>query len=423
MKFLILNIHFKSKLTKKLIICRIFIFFFIFIISFSIKNYLSSKKIKRRNLNPYKKYINDCKKHNRYNRTKIINKNPYISVCLPALNMEKYIEQTLLSIINQSFQDFEIVIVNDNSKDKTWEILNKLHLEDNRIKIINHTINKGVYYSRMEAILNANGKYIILMDPDDMFLNGNLFQELYNYNLNNSLDIIEFTVYHQIEGRRNIIYPDNHFETHYHNFSKNIIYQPELSEILFQLPDTKLFTHSICRNIWNKMIRRNIFLSLHEFIGLDYFNQFVITADDMLMNLIIYHFAQNYSNIDLPGYMYNLRSISMSRGDGGIELKTIRSINHLFYFQIFYKYIQEFKKSRKSLYYEIKNLKRFFYYIKDCNISSHYKEAKDFLNIIISDKYANKHIKFYISEILFYLEEGLENNWVDWILKLFKLKN
>ena len=166
------------------------------------------------------------------------------------------------------------------------------------------------------------------MDPDDMFLNENLFEELYNYNLNKNLDIIEFTVYHQIEGRRNIFYPNNHFETHYHNFSKNIIYQPELSEILFFLPDKKQYSHSICRNIWNKMIRKKVFLDMHEFIGLDYLNKFVITADDMLMNLISYHFAHNYSNIDLPGYMYNLRRASMSRGNGGIELKTIRSINH-----------------------------------------------------------------------------------------------
>ena len=67
----------------------------------------------------------------------------------------------------------------------------------------------------------------------------------------------------------------------------------------------------------------------------------------------------NYSNIELPGYMYNLRKVSMSRGDGGIELKKIRAINYLLYFKIFYKYIEVFKKSRKGLYYEMKNLKRF----------------------------------------------------------------
>ena len=54
--------------------------------------------------------------------------------------------------------------------------------EDNRILIINHFQNLGVYKSRIESILEAKGKYIMLMDPDDMYLNDNLFQKLYEYN-------------------------------------------------------------------------------------------------------------------------------------------------------------------------------------------------------------------------------------------------
>ena len=180
-KFLLINISIKNYMKKKLIIFILFIILMIFFLS---KYYLPKKFIKRRNLNLYKNYINDCKKHKRYNRIKIKKKYPYISVCLPTLNMEKYIEQTLLSIINQSFQDFEIIVVNDNSNDNTENILNKLYLEDNRIKIIKNFNNKGVYYSRIEAILNSNGKYIILMDPDDMFLNENLFKELYIFSEN-----------------------------------------------------------------------------------------------------------------------------------------------------------------------------------------------------------------------------------------------
>ena len=94
--------------------------------------------------------------------------------------MEKYIERSLLTIINQSFQSFEIIIVNDNSKDNTINIIKRMKLEDNRIKILNHYENKGVYSSRVDAILNAKGEYVLLMDPDDMLLNPNLFNELYN---------------------------------------------------------------------------------------------------------------------------------------------------------------------------------------------------------------------------------------------------
>lgn len=110
--------------------------------------------------------------------------------------------------------------------------------------------NKGVYYSRVEAILNLNEKYIILMDQDDLFLNENLFQELYNFNLKYNLDIIEFKVYHQIEGRRNIIYPKKHYETHFHNFSEFIISQPNLSNILFQIPGKQIYTHILFAEIF-----------------------------------------------------------------------------------------------------------------------------------------------------------------------------
>ena len=173
------------------------------------------------------------------------------------------------------------------------------------------------------------------MDPDDMYLNENLFQELYDYNNIKNLDIIEFSVLEQIDGKDIIMSPKYHFHTHYHRFQKEIIYQPELSSILHYLPGTNNYSRTICRNIWNKLIRSEIFIHSSNYIGKDYYNQYIITADDMLLNIVSYQFAQNYSNINLLGYLYNLRNSSMSRG-GTDEIREIRSINVLFYFQIFY---------------------------------------------------------------------------------------
>ena len=76
--------------------------------------------------------------------------------------MEKYLERALLSIINQSFQNFEIIIVNDNSNDNSQSIMKIIQSEDNRIVIINHFQNLGVYKSRVDAIIDSKGKYIIL---------------------------------------------------------------------------------------------------------------------------------------------------------------------------------------------------------------------------------------------------------------------
>ena len=120
--------------------------------------------------------------------------------------MEKFIEKAILSIINQTFQDFEIIIVNDNSNDNTEIILKRMQKEFKEIKIIRHYKNLGVYLSRIDATLNSNGKFILFMDPDDMFLNPFLLEELYQYNMKYNLDMIEFSVYHKKEREKRIYF-------------------------------------------------------------------------------------------------------------------------------------------------------------------------------------------------------------------------
>ena len=146
-------------------------------------------------LTPFIKYITDCKDFIKYNREIIINAHPYISVCIAAKNMQDYIERNLLSIINQSFQNFEIIIVNDGSDDDTENIINRIQSTDKRIKLLSHSKSLGVYRSRIEAISNSKSEYTLIMDPDDMYLNENLFRELYNYNQKYNLDIY-YPLYH-----------------------------------------------------------------------------------------------------------------------------------------------------------------------------------------------------------------------------------
>ena len=351
-------------------------------------------------LKSFKKYIRDCKKNIFYERNKIYNKYPYIAVCLSALNMENYIEKNLLSILNQSFQDFEIVVVNDKSTDETENIIHRIQLEDDRVKLLSHSQNLGVYRSRIESIINAKSQFILLMDPDDMYLNENLLQILYDYNIKNNLDIIEFTVYHQFEGKNKIIFPDNDYETHNHKYLKNIISQPELSEILYYIPGTKEYSHTFCRNIWNKMIRRDIFIKTHKYIGKDYFNDFIIAGDDMIMNIISYQFAKNYTNINLPGYLYIIRKVSISRGDGDRKLMKIKAVNYLSYFKLFYKYLQEYNKDRNFLYFEMRDLQRFILYIKEKNMIPYIIIQINFIKKIIKDKYISEKFKSYLNNIL-----------------------
>ena len=62
-----------------------------------------------------------------------------MTICISLLNMENYIYQNLISILNQSFQDFEIIVINDNSADNTEAIIKNIQLDDDRIKLISHS--------------------------------------------------------------------------------------------------------------------------------------------------------------------------------------------------------------------------------------------------------------------------------------------
>ena len=160
-----------------------------------------------------------------------------------------------MSVINQSFQDFEIIVVNDNSIDKTNKLLMKFQKKDDRIKVINHSKNLGIYHSRVEGVLNSKSKYILFLDSDDMIINPFLFEKAYDYYLNYNLDIIEYTVFYQIEEKKELYYPLEQELNHYHNYSKKIIvYINQNYQILFIL----------------SLIQKNIQILYVELFGIKY---------------------------------------------------------------------------------------------------------------------------------------------------------
>ena len=144
---------------------------------------------------------------------------------------------------------------------------------------------------------------------------------------------------------------------------------------------------------------------MHKHIGNYYFNKFIITADDMFMNIIIYQLANNYTNINLPGYLYNIRKFSMSRGEGGINLKKIRIINHFYYFNIFYEYIKIYHKDRNYLFFEMKNLKHYILFIKDYNLTTYIPKQIKFMEKIREDKYTSYGFKLFLGELLLYFKK------------------
>lgn len=98
-----------------------------------------------------------------------------ISVIIPIYNVEDYLYECINHIVNQSFEDIEIICINDGSTDKSMDILNQF--KDNRINIITQE-NKGLGASRNVGIKHAKGKYVYFMDADD-YLELTALEELY----------------------------------------------------------------------------------------------------------------------------------------------------------------------------------------------------------------------------------------------------
>ncbi len=111
-----------------------------------------------------------------------------ISVIIPAYNSEKYIERCLNSIINQSYRNIEIIVVDDCSTDTTSYIIQKFCKLDNRIRHIKLPANKGVGYARNIGIKNATGEYLGFVDSDD-WIDSNMYSNLIEACQTNNTDI------------------------------------------------------------------------------------------------------------------------------------------------------------------------------------------------------------------------------------------
>lgn len=114
-----------------------------------------------------------------------------VSIIIPMYNVEKYLEDCLESVVNQTFQDIEIICVDDASTDKTLSIARSIAETDNRILVLQNDRNRGQSYARNKGMSVANGKYLYFLDSDDM-ITENAIEELWNKAEKNELDVIFF---------------------------------------------------------------------------------------------------------------------------------------------------------------------------------------------------------------------------------------
>ena len=134
--------------------------------------------------------------------------NPRFSVIMCAYNLEKIVNVAIESVLNQKFDNYELIIVNDGSSDNTLEVLKKYEEKANgKIRVINNKKNIGLSASRNKAIRQAKGEYIVHLDGDDTLYNRNTLANIDATIGDQEYDIIYFGV--QYVGGGNKLYLPN----------------------------------------------------------------------------------------------------------------------------------------------------------------------------------------------------------------------
>ena len=113
-----------------------------------------------------------------------------VSVIVPVYNVEKYIEKCVKSIIKQTFHNFEVIIIDDESPDNSIDIVKKMTKKDDRFKIISQK-NRGLGGARNTGIDNAKGEYLFFLDSDD-YIEEDTLEMLVNYMKSKDVDIVVF---------------------------------------------------------------------------------------------------------------------------------------------------------------------------------------------------------------------------------------
>lgn len=118
---------------------------------------------------------------------------PFFSIVMPVYGVEEYLEKAVYSVLKQSFQDFEIILVDDKSPDNAGKICDELARKNDKIVVVHHDENRGLSAARNTGTKKASGKYIWFMDSDD-YVESTLLKKVYDSLKENNAQVVVFGV-------------------------------------------------------------------------------------------------------------------------------------------------------------------------------------------------------------------------------------
>ncbi len=323
-----------------------------------------------------------------------------ISVIVPVYNVENYLERCIRSIINQTFKDMEIFLIDDGSTDKSGDICDYYSKVDPRINII-HKKNEGLAATRNLGIEISKGEYLIFIDSDD-FINKDMIMCLYKKSKKYNADIVSCQYRKVLENE--IIDENQSIESNDRLFT-NI---EAIEEYLENKNECEKIFHTV---IWNKLYNKRIFKNIRFPSGKLY--------EDGYVTYKLLYLANKVVSIDEVYYYYYHRLGSiMNRGFTEKELLSYDDWKEIFHFIQSKEDIRKLEGKAAENYIN-KHIKLYVdIYDKNSEIAIKYKRLikkdlkKDFKKLIRTDIGILNKIRLISFNVNVYLYKIIQKNLI-----------
>ncbi len=227
---------------------------------------------------------------------------PKVSVIVPVYNVERYIDRCLISLINQSLRDIEIILVDDGSPDSCPRKCDEYARRDSRIRVI-HKKNAGLGEARNSGLEIATGEYVAFVDSDD-YVEKNMYECLYNIAINKKCDIV-YSGFKKGTGKDSFIQisETSNFIKYENNDVKNLI--PDF----IAAPPYKKREYIYEMSVWHSIYRSDIIFNnnIRFVTEREYASEDIIFQVDMLLN------ARSVAFIPDILYVYCFNSSSLTK--------------------------------------------------------------------------------------------------------------
>ena len=292
-----------------------------------------------------------------------------VSIIIAAYNIQDYIMRCMKSVINQTFENIEIIVVNDGSTDNTLRILEQLEKHDDRIRVITQK-NKGLMEARKTGLRYSTGEYLLFIDGDD-WLELDCIEKLYNSAIEQNVDILIYNFFRCYDNSRKLGLGFNYKDN-------NIILNPLKS----------LFIGNISPSIWTKFIRK-------EFIENNnvQFPEDISFAEDLATVSSLFIFKPKIGVLSESLYNYYQREDSITKQVSPKILEVNKAILFIKDQLIKNKIYDEYKSEFDRMIYFHLFLQRFLTATKIQDIHKKvYKQYKQHNIITKNNKYINELI-------------------------------